>query len=256
MAWYAKKIESQKDLMYREHPTTPEEAFQGATEGKIYGALMLKLRRQGRIVTELPFERRIPVDTTWDLGKGAHNAIWLHQYIQMEGMHRWLWFLQSHRQDGRLSEDLGDNSPSDHVASLEALRSEHGFVWGKHYLPHDIVVSDWSAEHGETRQDILEGLGLTNIQVVDRIPEIGLGIAKTEQILTSSVFSEKGCAAGIRHLEHYRWEWNERLEAFDRSKPVPDQASHGADAIRQLAQEWLAEPKKSTKQRKRNWRSS
>lgn len=256
-AWYAKKIETQKDLMFREHPTTPEEAFQGATEGKIYGPVMLKLRRTGRIVADIPFERRIPVDTAWDLGKGAHNAIWLHQYIPMEGVHRWLWFLQSHRQDGRLSEDLGDNSPADHVASLESLRSQHGFVWGRHYLPHDIVISDWSAKNSETRQDVLEGLGLTNIQVVTRIPEIGLGISKTELLLASSVFSEKGCAAGIVHLENYRWEWNERLEAFDRSKPVPDQASHCADAIRQLAQEWYAEPHERKKApRKRSWRSA
>lgn len=256
-AWYVKKAATQRDLMMREHPSTAAEAFEGAIEGTVYGATMRKLRNQGRIVPDIAFSTRFPVDTTWDLGKGAHNAIWLHQFIPMENMHRWLWFLQSHRRDGRLSNDLGANSPADHVAALEKLRAEYGFVWGNHYLPHDVEISDWSQQGGVTRRDILDDLGLTNIVVVERVPNIDAGIAATALLLESSVFSERGCAAGIAHLESYHYEWNEKVEAFDKSKPVGDQASHASDALRQLAQEWSPElTYRRRKPKTRSWRTA
>lgn len=252
-AWYAKKRETQRDLMYREHPSTPEEAFQGATEGTYYGSLMLQARREGRIVPDIPINPRIPVDTSWDLGKNHQNAIWLHQYARQEGMHRWVWYLESHDK-GELSE-LGANGPADWVNALNDLRTEYGFVWGRHYLPHDVEVSDWSQAKGVTRKDILEELGLKNIVTVERVPNLSDGIAAVQLLLPTSVFSERGCAAGIDRLESYRREWDERTESY-KDTPVADAASDGADAFRQLAQEWLPETAYRTLKKRRSWRTA
>ena len=255
-AWYVKKAEVQKDLMYREHPSTPQEAFQGATEGAIYGSIMILLRKQGRIVPEIPFDTRVPVDTTWDLGKNNMNAIWLHQYIRAEGVHRWLWFLYSHKEDGRVSNSLGANGPADWVNALDELRGEFRFKWGRHYLPHDVEVSDWSQAKGVTRRDVLEGLGMTNVVTVERVPELQAGIAVTKQILSTSVFSERGCADGITFLENYRFDWDERVGAY-KDQPAKGPPSDAADAMRQLAQEWFPEETyKRRKKRNRNWRTA
>lgn len=245
-AWYAKKFETQSDLMFREHPSTPQEAFQGATEGTYYGKFMIIARRQQRIVPFIPFETRVPVDTSWDLGKNDCMAVWWHQYIRQTGLHRWLKY------------EEGTSEGLTYWANvLKDIRDEYGFMYGKHYMPHDVEVSEQSLAKGETRKDFLEDLGMSNIIVVERVPSVLDGIEAVRRILPASQFSEQGCSLGIAHLENYRRDWDERLESF-KDTPAKTPAIHGADAFRQLAQEWFPDEAYSGRKtpRKRNWRSA
>ena len=226
-AWYAKKKETQRDLMYREHPSTPPEAFQGATEGTLLAKQMLSVRAQGRIVEHIPFDLAYPVNTTWDLGKQVNNetAVWLHQWVPRAGTHRWLWYEESD----------AEGLPY-WVQRLFDLRDKFGFVYGKHFFPHDVEVSDLSLAKGVTRKDMLEKMGVRNIEVVERVPSLADGIESMRIVLGSSVFSESTCSLGIIHLENYRREWDEKTESH-KDTPVHDKASNGADAFRQLCQE-------------------
>ena len=247
-AWYAKKYETQRDLMYREHPSTPQEAFQGAVEGTYYGKVMLQLRRQGRIVPSLPFDLSIPVDTTWDLGKNDNMAVWWHQWVRRLGEHWWLRF-----------EEGSSEGLAYWVQLMNEVQREYGFTYGRHYLPHDVEVSEQSMAKGETRRDFMEGLGVRNIVVVQRVPSILDGIeAVRTKILPISRFSEEGCGEGIVHLENYRREFDERLESF-KETPAKTPAIHGADALRQIAQEWhpdVAYQGLRGSGRKRSWRQA
>lgn len=244
--WYIKKKQQQRDLMFREHPTTPEEAFQGQVERKTYGKILMALRRNGAIQPFLPYEPRVVVNTTWDLGKNDENAIWLHQYIRHLGVHRWLQYYESH-----------GHGLQHYVTYLKELQGKHGFIYGNHFLPHDVMVSEFTMAKGETRLDYLEELGLKGCIAVERVPHLADGIDATRRVLEISQFSEEGCREGLIHLEEYEaFEYDEVKESA-RDTPSRHKHSNAADAIRQLSQEWettVAYRRRKHKQKERRWR--
>ena len=242
-AWYVKKEEQNRDLMFREHPSTSEEAFQGATEGTFYGKLMIRARREGRIAERLPIEPGLPVDTTWDWGKNDETAIWFHQWHRRHGVHRWIHYYANHSW-----------GIAHYANCLFEFRERTDCVFGTHYLPHDFGVSDATQRKGETREDFLNDLGIRNTLIVERVPNVMDGIEAVRQIIPVSEFSEEGCSEGILSLENYQREMDEKTESF-KDTPRHDQASNGADAFRQLCQAWEPEVTyRRHKPRERNWR--
>ncbi len=239
-AWWVAKEKVQRDLMYREHPSTPEEAFWASTEGTYFGQEMLRARREGRIMKHIPLVPSIPVDTCWDLGKNDEGAIWLHQYVHFQ--HRMIGYYEN---SGR---GLGH-----YWEWLQEWREKHGGSFGRHFMPHDIEVSDLTQEGMETRRDMLEALGMTNIVTVPRVPNAMDGIEASRALLPECYFSEEGCGIGIVHMESYQRRFNERTESYE-DIPLHDQASNGADAFRQLAQGWKPEIAYRASKKNRNWR--
>lgn len=229
-AYYVKKKAEQKEMMFREYPSTPDEAFQGRIERKTYGRIMLRLRRSGRIAPYLPFEPAIEVNTAWDLGKNDENGIWLHQYIRHLGTHRWLMYYEN-----------SGFGLQHYWAWLMRVREEHDIIFGKHFLPHDVMVSELTMAKGETRRDYLEKLGMRNIVVVQRIPNLADGIEATRRVLDNSEFSEMGCEEGITHMQEYEaFQFDENLEARKQTRSH-HKHSNAPDALRQIAQEWETE---------------
>ena len=243
-AWYAKKYEQQRDLMYREHPSTPAEAFQGATEYTYFGKQMLQARRQGRIVPHIPFDLRYPVNTAWDFGKNDYMAVWWHQWDRLAGMHNWLKYEEGH------SEGLAY-----WVNVLREVRNEYGFTYGRHYIPHDGRVSDLSMDKGYKREDFLRDLGMEQIVIVERVPDLLDGIEAARRLIPVSRFSEAGAGQGIIRLENYRRDYDERTQS-PKDTPAKTLDRHGADAYRQLAQEWFPEVTYRKRKRQRNWRAA
>ncbi len=218
-AWYVKKAAQQGEDIKREYPASFEEAFDAAVEGAYYSKQMTLLRKMGRIrrVDWIPSE---PVNTFWDLGRNDFNAIWFHQFIA--GEHRFINFYQNH------GEDL-----SHYVEWMQRT----GYLWGRHYLPHD--ADNQNLERNESRCDRLEELGLrrTSMVVVPRIEAIQTGIELTRRVLPLCWFDERNCAPGIRCLDNYRKEWDEKLGTW-KNHPRHDDASNGADAFRGFGQGW------------------
>ncbi len=244
-AWYVKSEAKNRDLMFREHPSTPQEAFMGQTDGKVYGKALLALRRRGGVSSHLPLLPNVAVDTTWDLGKNDENAIWFHQWDKLRAMHRWLHYYANH-----------GFGLKHYWQYLLKFREENDCFFGRHYLPHDIEVSEETQAKGETRKTYLEDLGMRDIVVVERVPNIIDGIEATRQILEVSEFSEEGCVEGLVGLENYEFAYNEKNETF-MDYPRHNQASNPADAFRQLAQEWSPElAYRSRKKRRGGWRTA
>jgi hypothetical protein len=222
-AWYVATRDSafsgDQELMWREFPSTAEEAFQVSTEGCILADQLALARKQGRITT-VPYDPSIPVNTFWDLHHGGEDSvtIWFHQRVGLRD--HWLRYME------------GSGEPySYYVRQMQAL----GYVWGKHYLPHDADRRFPGAEANPTIRDMLASLGLSNFVVVARVADLTAGIQQLRDDFTSYYFDETGCAEGLKRLANYRKEWNDRMGCW-RETPRQDGNQHAADGIRQKAQ--------------------
>lgn len=217
-AWYVRREAELGDDMLREYPSTPDEAFAQSVEGAIYGRSMSLLRSQGRItrVDVLP----VPVNTFWDLGHNDINAIWFHQSAPM-GEHRFIDY------------EEGFGLELEHY--VKAVRSR-GYLMGKWFLPHD--AEHKRVAYGSARDRLVElGVPEADIVIVERCESLTNAIEQTRKMLRYAWIDAQRCEAGIKHLDNYQWKWNKATGAWLR-EPLHNEASNGADAIRQWAQAW------------------
>lgn len=239
-AWYVATRDADfsgaAEKMWQEYPSTPDEAFQVSTEGTYFVNELARIRKEQRI-TVVPWEPSIPVNTFWDIGLNDEMAIWFHQRIGMQDR-----FIRYYENSG---ESFGH-----YVNYMQA----QGYVWGTHYLPHDGDTERLGTVRNWTPRQMLTDLNLRNIQIVPRIDSIIAGIQMTRDALASCWFDQTNCDQGIKHLENYRKEWNDRLGVW-KETPRHDKASNGADAFRQFAQGYTPSTGASWKRKSSNPRT-
>ena len=110
-----------------------------------------------------------------------------------------------------------------------------GYVYNKHFLPHDAHHNRLSTDNKSVKQ-MLEDLGLQNIEIVPRIPDLSTGILQTRKHFPSAFFDKEGCKLGIERLKNYRKRF---IQSEQRWVDEPNKAngcSEAADAFRQWAQ--------------------
>lgn len=250
-AWYAKKSEEQGDKMKQEHPSTPEEAFEQAIEGAYYSLQIGQALKEGR-VCDLPIIPGVPVNTFWDIGMSDTTAIWFHQQIGP-----WHHFIDFYENSGEQAEHY----------VRELLKK--GYVYGKHYLPHDGVNTEWAGTGNQTRLQVLQKMLPGKVELVERIENLQDGIDMVRQSLTRCRFDRTRCGenppgsghGGLESLKAYRKARNEKLDVWH-DYPLHDWASNGADAFRQFAQGHPmngvndASTRSKRRERDRNWRTS
>lgn len=214
----------EESKMWQEYPSTPDEAFQVSNKACYYAVQMAKVRKEKRI-GRIPIDPSVPVNTFWDIGNSDGTAIWLHQKVGAQ--HRFFGFLE------------GWGEPYSYfVTKLFDQQRKHGFVWGRHYLPHDGAHEKQGETNNNSPRTMLENLGLRKIEIVPRISEIQHGISATRDFIAQCYFDEEGCKEGIIHLDSYKRTWNDRLGCFT-DVPLHDEHSEGADSFRQAAQTFV-----------------
>lgn len=190
-------------------------SFEAAIHGAYFAEAMRKLRAEHRI-GRVPLDPSRPVHTCWDIGKDDPTAIW---------------FFQAHGQMIHLIhyfEDSGEGTDY-YVRKIKEIGDQRGFLYGRHYGPHDLDNSHWVLPGAEASVDVARRLGLSFI-VVPRIPNKQQAIDAARNWLSMCWIDEEHCKDGIEALDHYRKEWDDKRETW-RSKPEHDWASHGADAL-------------------------
>ena len=220
--WYYSKSCDLFDDIKREYPSTPKEAFEQSVEGAYYANQFSKIYKEGRICEG--FNNNAKVNTAWDIGVGDNTAIWFYQKVGNE-IHLI---------------DYYENSGEGLEHYVKVLR-DRGYDYGYHYGPHDIDNRDFSNKGMTRRQIAQQGFDLDgdgkiykiNFEVVAKL-SVDDGINHARKMLERCVFDKDKCQHGIKCLESYRKEWNDRLGCF-RDKPLHDWASDGADAFRYLA---------------------
>lgn len=215
--WYAAKKVEQGDDMWKEYPSTPEEAFKAAKDGAYFAKEMRALRQLGKIGV-FPFVPNIAVDTMWDFGLGDTQTIWLHQLVA--GEDRFVGYF----------EDSGMGL-GHYFNWLEKWRATRNATWGQHLAPHDVDHRRQTAASGkaETIKTMAAGLGYT-FETVERNPDKVNSIQSIRAKLPGCCFDEAACSKGIVHLENYSRDWDDKLGVW-RNHPRHDEHSHGADAF-------------------------
>lgn len=203
------------ERMWQEYPSSAKEAFQVSSEGCYYSKQITAVRKSKRLLN-IPIVSE-PVNTFWDIGNSDGVAIWFHQKVGMED--RFIGYLEAHGEDLRY-----------YVKELQNT----GHLWNKHFLPHDAAHKRLSDRNKSTKE-MLEDLGLRNVEIVPVISDINTGIQITRDNFPTAYFDEVGCKLGFSHLENYKKRWNERDGRWA-DEPRKDHTSEGADAFRQWAQ--------------------
>lgn len=209
--WYANKYQTQKEDMFREFPSKPDEAFAASQEGYWYASSIKALYDSGHICN-VSHDRAVPVHTAWDLGQADSMAIW---------------FFQVNRSDDINIIDFWqkNNTPLDQIA---ILFKEKGYNYGTHIWPHDANARDRS---GVTFVQQARGLGISGIVLEPHSFMAGVNLVKTT--FSKCWFDQKKCAQGLKHLENYKKKWSSSFGGWT-SDPVHDECSHAADAFRYL----------------------
>jgi phage terminase large subunit len=189
-------------------------SFEAAVRGAYYGKEMNDADGDDPSrITAVPYDPRLPVHTAWDLGVADSTVIW---------------FVQCLGRETRIIDVLkGEGVGLDWYAKR---LQERDYLWGEHYLPHDVEVRELGT--GKSRKEVLAGLGV-KATVCPNIP-IADGIQAVRMLLPTCWFDKAKCKQGIEALRMYRREFDDKRQEF-RQHPLHDWTSHYADALRYFA---------------------
>lgn len=181
-------------------------------DGAIYKSEFEQIKRENRIC-KVPYDPNLPIYTSWDLGILDSTAIW---------------FFQIYGKEVRVIDYYeANNEPLAHYARiLDEKAQNFGYRYEKHFAPHDIAARDLSS--GVSREQTMATLGYrmtkgARLGVEDRIEA-------TRQMLKNCWFDADKCKHGVKALQNYRREFNDKLDQF-KATAVHDWASHGSDAF-------------------------
>ncbi len=212
-AWYAAKSRTLKEMIFREHPSTPEEAFKAAVEGAYLAKQMAALRKGGQ-VTRVPYLPHLPVNTAWDIG--LHDEMWI-VFHQRQGLVNRVFDCMYGTGEG--------------IEYYWAEIQKRNYVVGTNYFPHDVAHKQ--PNDGRTLLDQVSDY-IPNVFKVTRTPDKMAAINESRSFLPSCYLDEEKCAPLIKCLDNYKREWDEQLGCF-KEKPLHNWASHGYDSMETLA---------------------
>jgi phage terminase large subunit len=206
--------DARKMMSEDEYAQEYECSFEAAVRGAYYGKEMNDADASDPPrISAVPHDPRLPVHTAWDLGVADSTVIW---FIQIAG------------RETRVIDVLkGEGVGLDWYAKR---LQERDYLWGNHYLPHDVEVRELGT--GKSRKEVLAGLGI-RATVVPNIP-VADGIQAVRMLLPTCWFDKAKCKEGIEALRMYRREYDDKRQEF-RVNPFHDWTSHYADAFRYFA---------------------
>lgn len=186
-------------------------SFDAAITGAYYAGELRKAEADGRI-TSVPHDPMLKTYTAWDLGISDSMTIWFWQMVSKE-----IRVIDYYEASGY---------GLDHYAKV---LQERGYLYEKHFAPHDIQVRELSS--GKSRLEIARGLGI-NFTPLENLP-IADGINAARMTLPRCWFDKNKTAVGVDAIRQYREKIDDKRQiSFG---PLHDWTSHAADAFRYLA---------------------
>lgn len=192
-------------------------SFDIAVIGAYYSKQIKQAREDGRI-SNVPHVTGHEVYTAWDLGIDDSTTIWFFQVVGLEKR-----FIDYYENSG------------EGLSHYAKVMKEKPYVYGDHYLPHDVEVRELGT--GISRRETLEKLGIHPIVTVERSRDsqaVLMGIDAGRNVLSECWFDKEKCTRGLSALEGYHAEYDEERQKLKNS-PEHDWTSHAADAFRTFA---------------------
>lgn len=235
--WFPQVLRDEMERDFAADPEMAEHVWNGGyeliTEGAYYAKLIADAEREGRI-GEFPYNPKLPVLTSWDLGVDDYTAIW---FWQEDGETATV--LDYYEVSGDGAEEivktaLPELNPDldEAAAAMVDLGRRQPYTYAKHFLPHDVGNREWGSG-GRSRVEILMGLGVKPLNrgvaqgPVERI-------AASRRLLPATRFNNtERVQLGLKRLRRYQRKWNDALGTY--TTPLHDDASHGADAFGEFA---------------------
>ncbi len=183
------------------------------TKGAYYQKQMQEAHAQGRI-TNVPYDKAVPVHTWWDIGVGDSTAIGFFQQVGLE------WHLID------FYEASGEG-----LSHYARVLKEKGYVYGTHHFPHDAAAREKST--GRSYEEAAQTIGLRPLKVLPAL-DIEDGINAVRERFNTLWIDKIKCEAFIERISLYRKEWNDKLGEF-KNQPLHDWTSHAADMLRYWA---------------------
>lgn len=194
-------------------------ALQGSYYGKIIEALDIKEQ-----ITTVPYDEALPVMTWWDLGVNDSMSI---GFFQQHGLQ---WRMIDYEEGS--GEGLG---------YYIKILSDKGYLYSKHYAPHDIAVKEMGT--GKSRLETAKELGikfetiiLGDGKIKSAVPMLSIedGIQAVRVKLPSLWIDKEKCSRVVKALKNYHKEYDEVNKVY-RNNPKHDWSSHCADMMRYWA---------------------
>lgn len=213
--WYELKSKAMGESMKQEYPSTPQEAFEASNEGLYYGSAIAQMRREGKIC-KVPYQESQPVHTSFDLGFHDNTSIWFFQLVTGGVIN----IIDCYQHNGKGAKYY-----------VDILKSK-SYTYGTHIFPHDARSNDvgagtcWESEFNKLSKDRTHVLEIKECDPFD-------GIQCVRSTLSRCYFDETKCKEGIKSLESYKKEWNDKLGCY-RNSPLHNKDSHYADSFRYL----------------------
>ena len=199
-----------EDEYMQEYECSWEAAIPGA-----YWAEQIREAREARRICKVPFDKRMPVSTFWDLGHNDTTAI---LFLQVYGAE--LRLFDAYEQSGESLE---------HYAGI---LQQKGYIYETHYLPHDAASK--SIQTGKSCQELLTGMGITNTSVVPRTINKLTDIHAVRSIFPKLWIDEVNCKVAIEAWMQYHKKFDDKRKTYLR-QPEHDWSSNYADALMTLA---------------------
>ncbi len=215
------KIKQEYFELYGDYQLYEQEfmtSFDAPIQGAYFAVHMERAENDGRIAN-VPYDPLLTVNTYWDLGIDDSMTIW---------------FAQLFNNEIRLI-DYYENSGEGLTHYINELHSK-GYVYAKHFAPHDIEVRELST--GVSRKETARSLGI-NFETVKRPARKDEGIDAIRNTLPRCWFDREKTQKGRDALMNYHKEFDEKRKVY-KNQPYHDWSSHGTDGFQTLA---LSNPK-------------
>jgi phage terminase large subunit len=183
-------------------------------DGSYYARYIQAARTEGRI-GRVPYDRQSLVHTAWDLGYGDSTCIVFFQIVGQE-----IHIIDAYENQG------------EGLAHYAKVLQEKGYVYGKHYAPHD--VESHAMATGLSAKYVASTLGITFITLPTVRTRVEDGIEAVRGMFHRIWVDANNCKDLLKALEQYHKEFDSNHNCY-RSKPVHDWSSHYADTIRYVA---------------------
>lgn len=193
-------------------------SWDAAVVGAVFGEELRRLEAEGRALP-LRYDRRFPVDTSWDIGVGDNTVILFWQTVgNVERLIDWY-----------SATDIG-------LEHYVDVLKDKPYLYGTHIGPHDINVREWGM-NGVSRKSQARRLGVkftampntpknTSIalssQLIDRM-EINISDTRVDDPYDDCTFI-------LEALKSYRFGYDREKRILSKV-PVHDWTSHYADAL-------------------------